>query len=73
MKDFSTLLDLIAESEFDMDERQVEPMVAVVSEAVRRWFEFYENGISLNCKSRSSVVTLNTSGVLQRFRASYDG
>jgi hypothetical protein len=44
LKDFSTLLDLIAESEFDMDGPQVEPMVAVVSEAVRRWFEFYENG-----------------------------
>ncbi|MFW8643653.1 hypothetical protein ACOJBO_17575 [Rhizobium beringeri] len=25
-----------------MDGRQVEPVVAVVSEAVRRWFEFYE-------------------------------
>jgi hypothetical protein len=44
LKDFSTLLDLIAESEFDMDRRQVEPMVAVVSEAVRRRFEFYEDG-----------------------------
>ncbi len=29
--------------------------------------------ISLKCKSRSSVVTLNTSGALRRFRASYDG
>ncbi|MDF0664043.1 MULTISPECIES: hypothetical protein [unclassified Rhizobium] len=25
-----------------MDGQQVEPVVAVVSEAVRRWFEFYE-------------------------------